>query len=336
MRRGRRWCASRAAAARSADEPDGDRCDHRGADRAGIAARARPGAAGRARRRGSASTRAAAAAAEHEHARRGQAERDEPVDDVALGKREPFEDRARDVLAAVRRGEAVQRAACVRPPHRRHRAGERGDERHAVGAGRRGGGERVELGVAREPEQASGPADGAAREPARVLDEVRAASDTRASRASARARASSRHRRSRAARRRPRRFRSRRSRGRARPRRRRAASRSRRRCRPRPACRGDARERLAQRAGDARRRRDARQLALGSTANAAHSSRRPRARCEVEQHRRRRVRRIDHVLAGEPRDEIARRLVPARRANAVGAQPRELRREVATDRRSGR
>ena len=101
---------------------------------------------------------AARAAAEHEHVARGEAERDQAIDDVAAREREALEHGAGDVRAVVAGGEPVQAAARVRAPHRRHRAGERRDERHALRAGGHARGERVELGVVGEAEHAHRPA----------------------------------------------------------------------------------------------------------------------------------------------------------------------------------
>ena len=182
--------------------------------------------------------------------------------------------------AAVR---PCERAARVGAPRRRHRAGERGDERHAVGAGRCRRGERVELGVARQAEQARRPAHGAAGEPARVLDEVRAGRirvgldhrlGERAPGSRGRARAGVEHRRAASA---PTTSAvpSATAIGPARRRRRRAASRSHRRCRPRPACPSAGRRARAASVSVpaiARRRRDRAAARAGRSRTRASSS----------------------------------------------------------------
>ena len=112
----------------------------------------------RARRRGSgAHTRLRAPPPSSRTSRAGRPSAPSRSTTSRAREREPLEHGARDVRAIVAGGEAVQRAARVRPPHRRHRAGERGDERDAAGAGRRRGGERIELGVARRGRAAGAP-----------------------------------------------------------------------------------------------------------------------------------------------------------------------------------
>ena len=111
------------------------------------------------------------AAAEQEQRGRAGAELGEAIDDVAHRVRARLEDRAREVAGAVRRGQPRPRAARRRVPFRRHRARQRGQERDAVGAGRDRAGQRVDLGGVADPADVAQPLDGAARKPARVLDE---------------------------------------------------------------------------------------------------------------------------------------------------------------------
>ena len=123
------------------------------------------------------------AADAHDLARRVAGARDR-LDHVAQRERVALEQRPREVGAAVRGGEAEPAAARVGVPLRRHRARERRHPRHAGRARRRALGELVEqvvdvhaaLGRARHlgaAELVAEPAVGAAREPARVLQQPR-------------------------------------------------------------------------------------------------------------------------------------------------------------------
>ncbi len=116
--------------------------------------------------------RGARAAAEDDRLARRQPELGEAIGDIATRERESLEHRARDVATLVRCGEAVQRAARLGSPARRHQTGERRDERHAIGAGRRGRGERIERVIGRDAQQVARPAQHAAGHPAGILDEV--------------------------------------------------------------------------------------------------------------------------------------------------------------------
>ena len=287
---------------------DRDGREHRGADRAGVRARrdavwaaddvgadlhphrARDRRRGRRRRRGA-------------HGR-------EPIDDVAAREREALEHRARDVRrdrGAAR--EAVERAARVGPPHRRHRAGERGDERDAVGAGRRGAASAIERGVVAQAEQRASPSAIAPPDSQPGFSTKNApVGYAWVSTIGSRRRIEDRGRRERAddlggAER----ARDRAGRGDARAERRRevvaGADRDRRAGRQ-----AGERAPRGERAGDRATRARSRAAAPGAIANAASSSARPRAGGEIVEHRRRRVRRIDRP----------RRRSGARRGSSTG------------------
>ena len=97
------------------------------------------------------------------------------VEDIAHRESKTFKQCPRQVLDAMRGGEAIEGAPRRGDPFGRHRAGKCGNEGHPAGARRRVPGEHRQLLEARKPEGVAEPDEGTARQPAGILDVVLAA-----------------------------------------------------------------------------------------------------------------------------------------------------------------